>query len=255
MSQTLDLNNPDTRREALLERLERTGQLVATELVDSFGVSGDTIRRDLLALENDGLLRRVRGGALPVARPTRPFHVRSRETSDAMQALASRAALCMQPRSALLVDGGTTAVAFTRELAAALELTIITPSPAVAVAAMGSAREVILIGGRLSESGGMATGAQAEREIALCTADMAIIGACSVSAEQGLGADDHEEAGVKRTMIQASLRTMVIASADKFGQRSRYCVVPLAALDLLVSDVSADRLSGFPLDSLELIHV
>lgn len=250
-----DLNNPDTRREALLERLAQSGQLVAAELVDTLGVSGDTIRRDLLALENAGLLRRVRGGALPLTRVLQPFHERNREVSEATQALATRAVRLIENRSALLIDGGTTAVAVARQLSASQELTIITPSPAVAVAALGKAREVIVIGGRLSEAGGMATGARAEREIELCAVDLAIIGACSVSAEQGLGADDHEEAGVKRAMIQAAQRAMVIASADKFGQRSRYRVVPLAELDVLVTDAGAERLDGFTLDSLELVHV
>ena len=66
---SLDLNNPDTRRALLGERLKDGTLLVAGDLAREFGVSIDTVRRDLIALESEGAVRRVRGGALPVRSP------------------------------------------------------------------------------------------------------------------------------------------------------------------------------------------
>uniref|UniRef100_A0AAN0MDU7 DeoR family transcriptional regulator n=1 Tax=Yoonia rhodophyticola TaxID=3137370 RepID=A0AAN0MDU7_9RHOB len=72
----MNLNIPDTRQQVLAERLARGQQIVASDVAGEFGVSLDTIRRDILALEADGHAQRVRGGAVPIARPAPPLHMR-----------------------------------------------------------------------------------------------------------------------------------------------------------------------------------
>ena len=250
-----DLNNPDTRREALLAELARAGRLVASELASAFSVSADTVRRDLLALETEGRLRRVRGGALPVARPARPFPERSAAGTKDLSALARGAASLVGRGACLLLDGGTTLAACAHALPAELGLTIVTPSPAVAVAAQAGGHEVVTVGGRLGARSGSAFGADAERAIGRCAADLCLVGACAVDARWGLGADDHDDASLKHAMIEASTRAVAVAGAEKLGRRSRFRVIATDGLDALVTDAPPEALEPFAALSLEVVRV
>ena len=88
----LSLNNPDTREAVLLERLSSDGNLIASTLADDLDISVHTIRRDLISLEQKGLVRRVRGGAVPITKRGPDYLVRAKEDRDALAPIAARAA-------------------------------------------------------------------------------------------------------------------------------------------------------------------
>lgn len=243
---SLDLNNPDTRQSALLARLEN-GPLVAASLADELDVSLDTIRRDLIALERSGHLRRVRGGAVPVpvAPPMAPFAERVAEPDDALAALAHAAVRLVPERATLLVDGGTTTAAVASRLPEGFAGLVVTPAPAVALAASARGARVHLIGGALCADGAIAVGGATERAIADCAADLAILAPCGLHPAFGLAADDAGEAGVKRAMAAAAERTMVVAGAGKLERRARHRALALDAIDVLVTDAPDDALAPF----------
>ncbi len=152
------------------------------------------------------------------------YRERSASTDPELERLARRSVQLVERGMCVLLDGGTTTVACARSLPAELTLTIVSPSPAVAMAAQANGHEVILVGGRPSELGGIAVGSDAERQIDRCAADLCLLGACGVHERYGLGADDHDEAAIKRAMLGSAARTAVITSAGKIGQRSRHRV-------------------------------
>ena len=235
----LDLNNPDVRREALAERLSEKTPLVCSALAREYKVSLDTIRRDLIALERQGLVRRVRGGAVPVSRPLPPYHLRAQDPQPAVQALAEAGAALVEDGMALLLDGGTTVARLARRLPQGFQGLVVTPAPAVAVAAQERGIQTLLIGGRLSPGGAIAVGAETERAVENCAVDLCFLGACGLHPDFGLSADDPDEASLKRRMAEVANRKIVVTAAEKLGRRARHRVLSCAGIDVLVTD--ADR--------------
>lgn len=161
----LDLNCPQTRQSLISARLDSGQPLIATALAEELEISVDTLRRDLIALEQRGLLRRVRGGAIPVATPLPPYAVRAEAPEPALDRLASAVVPLLDGLGTVFLDGGTTMNAVASQLPETFAGLVVTPAPSVALAALARGARVHLIGGALCPDGAMATGGEAERAI------------------------------------------------------------------------------------------
>ncbi len=225
------------RKQHILSVLERDGQVVAKALSEALGLSEDSIRRDLRELAAEGLLRRVHGGALPLAPAEADFAGRMQLASEEKVAIGRAAARLVRPGQVVLIDGGTTAVQMARHLPRELRASVVTHSPSVAVELANHAGlEVTLIGGRLFRHSMVATGAAAMEAIARVRADVFFLGVTGVHAEAGLTTGDAEEAAIKRALMAAAAETVVLASSEKVGAASAWVINPVgAAARLLVS--------------------
>lgn len=252
---SLELNNPAVRQSILRRRIEIGGTLVASSLADEFGVSLDTIRRDILTLEEAGEVQRVRGGAVPaIGRPT-PVFSRLETDNPSRVALAQKGAELAVDGMVVLIDGGSTLVALAQNLSTMPNSLVVTPSPAVALATLRKAIPTVLIGGRMSVSGGLAVGAETVRDISRIAADLCFLGACSLDTEFGLGTDDYDEASVKEQICRSSSRVCVVTTAEKLGQRARHRVIDCQDIDLLVTDATGKIASAYEAKGLELLRV
>ncbi len=249
----------EERKSRLLARLHRDGRLVASALSAEFCVSEDTIRRDLRELAAEGLLRRVHGGALPVS-PAAVLSAAERERSPSAEklALAAAAARLVGAGQTVLVDGGSTNLLLARELPRDLQATVLTSSPAVALALAGHERlEVVLLGGRLVRRAGTTAGPEAIDAIRSVSADLCFLGVCSLDAEAGISCAEREELFVKRAMIERSAEVVAVATADKLGAVAPHLVAPIGELTrLLTSEAVADeRLAPYAAAGVELTRV
>ncbi|CAB3800135.1 Glycerol-3-phosphate regulon repressor [Pararobbsia alpina] len=213
------------RKAAILDALARDGQVLAGELSTTFGVSEDTIRRDLRELAAEGLLQRVHGGALPVSPAIAPFERRQDIESVAKRRLARHAVGMIASGQIVIVDGGTTSALLVRELPADLRATIVTHSPSVAVAlAEHPLVEVILIGGRLYKHSIVAVGAAAMEGVSRIHADLYFMGVTGVHPTAGLSTGDFEEAAIKRALAARAAETVVLASSSKLNAASQFVI-------------------------------
>ena len=112
------------RKKAILELLTRDGQVLAAPLAATFGVSEDTIRRDLREMAADGLLQRVHGGALPASSAVAPFSTRRTLESLGKSAIGMAAAAMIVPGQIVMIDGGTTSAELVRHLPSNLVATV-----------------------------------------------------------------------------------------------------------------------------------
>ena len=167
------------RRELLLDRLARDGRVVAKDVAQEFGLSEDTLRRDLRDLAAAGLCQRVYGGALPVSPAVVDYRARVDVEPHSKQLVAQHAVRLITAGSTVIPDGGTTTLAVARSLPKSLDCTVITLSPAIAVALLEHRAEVILIGGRLSRHSAVTSGAAAAE------ACVGLRPTCSCSASPG----------------------------------------------------------------------
>ena len=251
---TEDLNSPEVRQTLIEDRAVGGAHLNLASLVTEFGVSADTIRRDLLALEARGIVRRVRGGALPVRRPAIPMARRMEADPADVSAVVSASLPLIEDGMVLMLDGGTTILQLARAMPTLPRGLVVTPSPAVAMVTLASGTPTHLVGGRLSPFGGVAVGRAAERAVTEVAADLALIGACGIDAAFGLSADDPDEAALKTAMIETSARAAVLTGAAKIGRRARHRVVECNALHLLVTDATVEQTADLEDTGLEVRH-
>ena len=251
----MDINTPEARQETLRARLERGLSLSLSATAAEFDVSIDTLRRDLKALEAQGYARCIRGGAMPVARPARPALDRMTETAATHEALVAATLPLIEDGMVLMLDGGTTVLALAQALPPLPNGLIVTPAPAVALAALAAGTPVQLVGGRLSPYGAIAVGHEAVEAISGIASDLACLGACGIDATFGLGADDMDESAVKRAMIDAAHRSVVMTTAEKLGRRARHRVAPCKALGVMVSNATTQQTAPFAKTGMEIRNV
>ena len=223
------------RKKLLLARLAAEGQLVAKALAQEFGISEDTIRRDLRELAAEGLLQRVHGGALPASAAMGDLAVREQVSTADKVALGRFGASLIQPGQVVILDGGTTALQVARHLAPGLRATIVTHSPTVAVELAGHAGiEILMLGGRLFRHSMVNVGAAVIEAASRLRADVFFLGVTGIHPDAGLSTGDAEEAAVKRALHERAAETVVLASPEKLMTASPFVVAPLAQASLLV---------------------
>ena len=232
--------SPEERRRWLLDRLGREGRLVAAALAQELDTSEDTIRRDLRELAAAGLVQRVHGGALPPSPGPLPFAARRERASEAKERLAAAALDLVRDGQLLLLDGGTTNLAFARRLPPALRLTLVTPSPAVAMALEEHPNvEVVLLGGRLDRASQNAVGGQALEMVRGLRADLCLLGVCSLAAGTGVTVTGYEEAELKRAMVASAGEVAALVTAEKLGTAAPFVVGPADILHHLITERAA----------------
>ena len=225
------------RKQAILERLEHDGRVVASQLVTSLGVSEDTVRRDLRDLADQGLLHRVHGGALASAPATVSFARRLEVGQEEKIALADAALPLLDGARVIVLDGGTTALELARRLPPLYAGTVVTNAPPVASALASHPKaEVVLVGGRLLKDAQVAVGAAAVEALRTVRADVCVLGICSLHPDAGVTTLDNDEADVKRAMVACSGVVIALATADKLRSASPWVVASLADVDHLVTD-------------------
>ncbi len=239
------------RKNLILERLKRDGQIIAKTLSTELELSEDTIRRDLRELAADGLLQRVHGGALPASNAIADFATRQTIAPSAKSAIGQAAARTIERGSIVIVDGGTTAVQMVRALPQQLEATIFTHSPSVAVELFHHPNiEVILIGGRLFKHSVVALGAVTLEGYAQIRADLCFVGVTGLHPEIGLTTGNLEEAHIKRAMIASAAEVTVMASSEKLLAASSYVIAPIGEVSTIITERAAPLASTEPFEQL-----
>lgn len=223
------------RKQLILDRLARDGQLIAKAFSEELAISEDTVRRDLRELAQEGKLQRVHGGALPASAAIGDMAVREKVAPDDKLALGRAGAALVKPGQLVILDGGTTAAQVARQLPHGLRATVVTHSPTVAVElAQHPHLEIIMLGGRLYRHSMVNVGAAVVEAASRFRADLYLMGVTGVHPEAGLSTGDHEEAAVKRALHACAAETVVLASSEKLGAASAFVVAPLAELAALV---------------------
>jgi DeoR/GlpR family transcriptional regulator of sugar metabolism len=234
--------------------LKRDGRVVSTSLAREFGVSIDTVRRDLDELETEGILKRVHGGAV-VPLPGEPrFLDRLEDEGPAKERLAALAAPLLAGGEVIVLGGGTTTLALARSLPPDLRATVVTASLDVAFALRSHARvSVDVLGGRLDRESQTLTGAGTIEQLRRLRPDVCVISPCGLDVVDGLTLREYEEAQVVSAMFERSRRSIVLASAAKLGAAGPYVIASAAQVSTLVTDAPEERLAPFRELGLEVV--
>jgi DeoR/GlpR family transcriptional regulator of sugar metabolism len=217
------------------------------DLADMFQVSLVTIRSDLAQLEKEGLLTRDRGGAGPTAHGNAliAFDTRTGLHLEEKRRIGQAAARLVVPGDTILMDAGTTVVEMTRHLHQVASLNVVTNALNVAVE-MGAlpAVQVLLLGGMMNYATYSTLGPLVEQSLNDLVVQKLFLAAESVDASIGVTDTTMEIAQVKRVMVQAARRVILLADSSKWQRTGFIKVVPLNAIDTIITDTglsNADR--------------
>ena len=238
----------EQRRRQILDMLKRDGRAVAGELARLWGVSEDTIRRDMRDMASAGLLKRVHGGALPVAAPLPELSVRRGLATGEKRRLAAAAVQLIAPGQVIFLDGGTTTAEIVRQIPPDMPLTVITHAPTIAAELEAhGAVEVVLIGGRIYKHSMVAVGPTALAAIERLRPDVFFLGATAAHASDGLTTGDFEEAAIKRRILERSLATYCPLTVDKLDSVSPFGIAAIPELTgmIVVAEAEDTVLDGY----------
>jgi len=232
------------RHQEILGRARGNGRVEVKQLADDLGVTPETIRRDLTALERLGLMRRVHGGAIPVERlgVERAVEDREERLTGQKERIAKAALDELPDGGSIIIDAGTTTAHLARLLPTDRELMVVTHALPIANLLVSWPNVTLcMLGGIVRPRTLAAVGDWTRHNLADVFADVAFIGTNAITATRGLTTPDLREAAVKRALIKAARRTVVLADHTKFGREDFAHVCDLEAIDTVISDIGLDQ--------------
>jgi len=241
-----DTTTATDRSEQILQELLRHGEVSVDGLAKSFKVSAATIRRDLSELERQGLLRRVHGGASPLASMLyEPFrHLSSFQEQEDKCAAEKRqigltAASLISDGETIALGAGTTTTQLARCIRHRKGLTIITNAINIAMELSHLPDiTVSMTGGSLSGAWFALVGDVAQRNIGEIFCDKAFIGVDGAHAEHGMTTNYPDQAAIHRAMMRQARQRIVIADHRKVGIVGRSLIWSANEIDKLIVDKS-----------------
>jgi DeoR family fructose operon transcriptional repressor len=240
------------RRRRLVEVLRERGTNDVASLAALFDVTQETIRRDLTALEQEGVLHRVHGGALltEFGHVVPALPIRKSLMADAKDSIARAALRHMPTDGAVIIDAGTTTGRLAEIFNGGPPLTVLTNALPIATTLAGKRGLVVhTIGGRIRASTLAEVDAMALRALAEVSVDVAFMGTSGVSESHGFSTSDASEAAVKRAMIKAAKRVIVLTDHSKIGLDHFARFADFGDVNLLITDAAADSAAIRALES------
>ncbi len=233
----------DERQYQITELICREGKASIAELAARFGVSGETIRRDLNAIASERRIRKVHGGAVAVRHPVRDASYELRQTHSAKnkQVIGEYAASFLRDDLVIGIDAGTCAESFARAIRGVKNLTVITYSiPVATILAQkitngdfcGSVR---LLGGIIQPEKLTFCDMTTLSLLQSFHMDLAILSATAIS-ESGLMADCEQDGMMTAALLRQSDLSYVLAESEKFVKQSYWRVAPLSEIPTIITD-------------------
>jgi DeoR/GlpR family transcriptional regulator of sugar metabolism len=232
----------EQRHQYILSQVTKNGALSVAELVRELNVSRETIRRDLNALAERGLIVTTHGGALSSERREPDLDVREAANAAAKRAIGERAAQLVPDGASLIIDSGSTTHAVARALTARHRLSVYTNDWRIALV-LGRRNEnrVTLLGGELSDVEDAAFGLDTIHQLAQYHVDFAIVGAGAITPDAHLADYSRMAAEVRAKMIEAGNIVVVVADLSKFGRVTPVRINGLERARCIVTEAQPER--------------
>ena len=238
------------RRKRILEIVNQKKSVTIDSLAEVLPVSRMTVSRDLERLENDGLLKRVRGGAVSLSHivVAPPMSRSARALTDEQKCIGRSAAARVANGDFLIIESGSTCLALVEHLVDKDNLKIATTSPMIAmrlaeiVEQFGRKFEIMLAGGILNVHKNFVMGPTAVEMFERLNVDIAFVSVTAIDAEAGITADDVNESAVSKVILErCGRKTIGLVVSSKFGNASFYKVADVTAFDEIITDRGLDR--------------
>ncbi len=253
------------RQEIILQTLQSSGSVSIEGLCTLLNTSVATVRRDLRDLEDRALLRRTRGGAVPMGplfyepfRHDSSFQDKVGSFAEEKRRIARAAARFVNPGDTVALSGGTTTTELVRSFLTVPGITVVTNTVNVAMELSACKNiEVIVTGGMLRGNWFTLVGPLANMAAQMVYADIMFLGVDGISVDFGLSCSNPQEAEYLRMMAQHARRKVVVTDHSKLGVQSKWMLCPTREIQTIVTDTGADDncIKPFTDIGIELIRV
>ncbi|MBZ5665478.1 MAG: DeoR/GlpR family DNA-binding transcription regulator [Acidobacteriia bacterium] len=234
----------EERKLRIREILSEQRTITAAELKQSLGVTAATVRRDLVALESEGVLVRSHGGAVSRTPSTsfQPSYDALTQTNlPEKKAIAREAERLILEGETVFLESSTTVHELAKLLHRRTRLTIITNSPAtLSQVQYGPGVTVLCVGGNLIKENCYLSGMWAHRILQEIRVDKVILGLSGLDPDYGISTANHPEAEIKRLLMKISKTRIALADSSKFPKQAFAYVGPISDLTMLITDAGAD---------------
>lgn len=237
------------RRNQLAQLLLSQGSLNVKEAAKLYQVSTETIRKDLIYLEKEGIAKKSYGGAIPAAPPVteKPVFEKNERNSSSKNEIALEALKLVPKNSSIILDGGTTNFALAQLLKKESGYTIFTNSvPSLSILSESN-NNVFALGGMVRSSSLAIVGDWANQQLLSIQVDLAFIGTDGFKGFSGPTTTVYEETAIKKNILQIAKKSIVLADESKFDETSCFQFANWSSIDTLITKRSA------PADVLEEI--
>ncbi len=233
---------PEQRQRRLLDRAAEAGAVSVSGLADEWGVSRETIRRDIAELARQGLLVKTHGGAVALAEAAPDMR---RATNPEGKARIGRAAASLVPEGAsVILDSGSTTASVAASLVGRRGLTVYTSDLGIARTLHRGGARVLLLGGMI-EAGGEATGGlDALDMLARYRADFAFVGAGGLTDDAALTDFTREGAVLRAAMLARGAAAFVVLDREKFGRATAVEIAGFRGVGLITDAPPPERLAA-----------
>ncbi|WP_158559502.1 MULTISPECIES: DeoR/GlpR family DNA-binding transcription regulator [unclassified Olsenella] len=237
-------STPADRQSFILEWLDSNPSIAVSDVQKKFGVSDVTVRHDLVALESAGKVRRVRGGAVSLARTMLMSYPEERINFNvaAKDRIAHAAAEMVEDGDVIIADIGTTAYQFVRHLESKKDITIITGDLSIAHFASFNlpGAEVMLLGGKVRKEHLYLAGAMTLDAMSKLYADKAFLSCDGFHQDRGFTVEHDFSVTIKQAYIANSRQSIMMLDSSKLGRTSFYRFSTMEDFDCVITDADPD---------------
>jgi DeoR/GlpR family transcriptional regulator of sugar metabolism len=232
------------RQELIVRYLQTQGESSIRELIKLLGVSRETVRRDLQVLEEQGVIKKIHGGAVLSRVSEEPsYSIRTISHMQEKLRIGQAAFELIEDGDTIFIDSGTTTLQLADLLQPNQHLTIFTNSLTIATLLAEHGLPVYVLGGLLRPGEMSLSGAMAQAAAEMIHVDKAFIGVGGISLLHGVTDFHLEEVALRRTMIRQAVKTFMLADSSKFGVTALASLVPVHEIHTIISDSHLDEMT------------
>lgn len=231
----------EERFKHILTTIRRKGKADYASLSTDLNVSEDTIRRDVESLHHNGLLLKVRGGALAPSGNPLSFQDRSKFLAEEKNVIALKVQHLIKPGQTVFMDGGSTICAVAFHLPADSSFRLVTNNMAL-VPIISAFRhiELILLGGHYDRETATTTGVRTCSEASRYIADLYLMGTCAIQTDFGITAVFETDGEVKRSMLKNAVKTYALGNNATLNSIAHFKVCDFNEVSGLITELRTD---------------
>ena len=231
----------EERQQTILSEVELHNRILLTDIAETLDVSIDTIRRDVKELDAENKLRKVHGGAISLGFTTNSARNANIYALDDKVTIAKKATTMLKDGAVIFIDGGTNCLELARIIPEKLQFTCFTISLPVAMELSNKPNvKVISIGGQIAKEAQIAIGANAIHNLSEIKVDYSFIGTGYVDALYGLTEFDWDIVQIKKAVIKASKKTVLLSISEKLNSQHRYKTCDISSINTMITELDPD---------------
>ena len=232
----------EERQQRILDEVSLRNRILLTDMAEQLDVSIDTIRRDVKELDKNQMIKKVHGGAVSLGFVSNNAAVDVFDVKE-KQLIAQKALPFVTDGSVIFIDGGTTCMELVKLIPPKKKLTCFTLSLPIASEMIKKPNiDLIFIGGKISKDSHMSVSVGAVNELSQIRFDYSFISTGYIDPSHGLSEFDWEVVQIKRAIVQASRKAILLCISKKFNSQQKYKCVNVTDIDTLVTELEPDNL-------------